>query len=241
MNPKRWEIAQNYERLFWQKAAERIAAGTGAKLRWYAWRAQELEKSLDPFREAFAEKSKILEIGCGPVGIISYFDWGERHAIDPLNNFYAENQELSGIRDKNVEYRQGKGEELPFLDNEIALVILDNVLDHTEEAEKTLDEINRVLRKCGYLYLSVNIHTTWGKHIHKMLSVLKIDKGHPHSFDLNRIRKIIKKHNFSILKENMEEYRSARDKDRQSPQIKDRIKGYAGISEFIFQALAQKQ
>jgi hypothetical protein len=75
---KRWLSAQTYERSFWANAADQIAAG-GANLDWYSWKAQQMEKHLAPFlTDQFKRDAKVLEIGCGPIGIVSYLGWGDR-------------------------------------------------------------------------------------------------------------------------------------------------------------------
>jgi SAM-dependent methyltransferase len=242
MKQRRWDIAQDYERLYWQKRSERMASGVNDRLMWYSWRAREMEKRLDnclviPDRSGL----RALEIGCGPVGIINFLFCGERHAVDPLEEYYRDNPLLSTIRDKEVIYRQGKGESLPFEDGYFDLIILDNVLDHVEETERVISEINRVLRPGGLLYLTLNIRTDWGKFIHKILSGLYIDKGHPHTFNLKDIRTAIRKHQMLIKTEDVDDHSSARERDMNSSSIRDKLKGLLGVSEYLFCAIAQKR
>lgn len=83
-----------------------------------------------------------------------------RDAIDPLNDFYSSNPELVRLRDPSVRYQTGTGEALPFEDSRFSLVILDNVLDHVQEASGVLRDIHRVIAQDGIFYFAVNIHTT---------------------------------------------------------------------------------
>src|SRR5262245_45670806 len=122
----RWRKAQQYEQSYWAKAAARIVAQESEQLGWYSWRAAELEKQLAPFpQEEQREKCRVLEIGSGPVGIISALKWGDRYAVDPLEDFYRENATLTQFRDPGVQYLKGVGEQLPFEDESFLVIILD--------------------------------------------------------------------------------------------------------------------
>jgi ubiquinone/menaquinone biosynthesis C-methylase UbiE len=238
---QRWKQAQRYERLFWEKAADRIASGSAGQLSWYEWRASEMEKRLSlHLREDQKKEAKVLEIGSGPIGIVSFMKWGGRYTIDPLEDFYKLNPVLSHLRNPAVHYGQGKGEKLPFEDGFFSLVILDNVLDHTHEASKVLNEIYRVLSKNGILYLAVNLHTSWGAFLHNIMSRLLIDRGHPYTFTVKSIRDFVRRHQFNVLSESINDYQQARVQDLKSTALKDKIKGCTGLSEFIYYAVSSK-
>ena len=53
----------------------------------------------------------------------------------------------------HVALQVGVAEALPFADASFDLVILDNVLEHVQDRGRSLDEIRRVLRPGGILYL----------------------------------------------------------------------------------------
>ena len=36
------------------------------------------------------KKTKILEIGCGPYGVLNFIPFGEKYSVDPLADFYKE-------------------------------------------------------------------------------------------------------------------------------------------------------
>src|SRR3990170_5690501 len=112
----RWKKAQDYEQRHWEKLAKRIAARQ-VDLDWYGWKVDRLKnKFLSRIPHITFEEKKILEIGSGPVGIISFLKGKRRYAIDPLMNFYERDPELIRWRDKDVKYLQGEGESLPFQD-----------------------------------------------------------------------------------------------------------------------------
>ena len=84
----RWHAAQQYEQRFWADLAAKIESGARNQLNWYRWKASEFEKRIQGI--VGGRKSthgKILEIGAGPIGNVNFLEWGERFAIDPLEDF----------------------------------------------------------------------------------------------------------------------------------------------------------
>jgi ubiquinone/menaquinone biosynthesis C-methylase UbiE len=238
---KRWQEAQAYEQSYWAKLADKIASGSTGQLGWYSWKASLMEKHLSSYLEDLKRQhGKILEIGSGPIGIVTFLNWGQCHTIDPLEEYYKSNSTLCKLRNSSVRYGAGSGEKLPFDAGNFSLVILDNVLDHVHAATGVLKEIHRVLEKGGLLYLAVNIHIPWGAFLHRILSRLRIDRGHPYTFTHETIREFLVKHGFSVKTEFINDYTIAKQQDIQSNLIKDKIKGYTGLSEFIYYAVSKK-
>jgi SAM-dependent methyltransferase len=227
----RWLQAQEYERGFWQRLGASIEDGSTSQLEWYKWRASQLEQLLARVPGG-RPTGRVLEIGSGPIGIVNFLHWGERYAIDPLEGFYRQRPALIKLRNPGSTYLEGSGERLPLADGSCALVIIDNVIDHTFAPALILQEIARVLEPHGRLYLSVNVHTRWGAFLHNLLAVLRIDKGHPYTFTSPALQRFLAGHGFSIRLQEIGDYRQARTMDRLSQRLTDRIKGYIGISEF---------
>ena len=238
----RWKQAQSYERGYWQNTENKAKQGS-VDLTWYKWRADNLQRLFDT---AFAQKkrsfesSRILEVGCGPVGVISFFNAMERYAVDPLNDFFESLPELTKHRNANVKYKTSMGEKLPFEDKFFDLVIIENVIDHVSNSGSVMKEINRVLKDKSTLYLTVNLHPGWGAFLHTIVSKLRIDKGHPHTFTIPRIRGFLKAHGFNLIYEEWEDYRECRKKDLESKSRKALIKGISGLSEFLYSSISNK-
>ena len=101
------------------------------------------------------EGMRVLDIGCGDAGVlIALAEAGaDAHGIEP----FAPSVERGRVRAEEhgvaIDLRSGVGETLPFPNGALDLVILDNVLEHVQDRERTLDEIGRVLRPGGILYL----------------------------------------------------------------------------------------
>jgi len=236
----RWLKAQEYEQGFWQKHARGMENGTVGQLDWYDWRARQLEQRLASLPDPRPKAGRVLEIGSGPIGIVNALDWGERYAIDPLERFYSQTPSLVRLRRPGATYLTGTGEQLPLEDGSCSLVIIENVIDHTYAPSKILQEISRVLEASGDLYLLVNVHTRWGAFLHNVLAALHIDKGHPYSFTSRALRRVLARHGFTILLEEIGDYEEARHADRQSTGLTDRIKGYTGLSEFSHAVFCRK-
>lgn len=237
----RWLKAQEYEQAFWRQLGDNIEAGTREHLDWYKWRATQLEERLAWISDTRPRVGGVLEIGSGPIGIVNFLEWGERYAIDPLEHFYRTKPSLVALRTPGVMYLDGTGERLPFEDASFSLVIIDNVIDHTYAPRKILLEIQRVLGPGGCLYLSVNVHTAWGALLHALLAVLQIDKGHPFTFTSRRLSQLLTANQFVMLTEQVEDYGRAKQMDRRSANVTDRIKSYTGLSEFSHSVICRTQ
>jgi SAM-dependent methyltransferase len=236
----RWLTAQQYEQAFWQRRAASIAAGTEGQLDWYDWKAHHLEERLASLPDPPQKSGRVLEIGSGPIGIVNGLDWGERYAVDPLETFYKQQPSLVSLRRPGATYLTGTGEQLPFGAGSISLVIIENVIDHTYAPARILNEIARVLHPSGHLYLMVNVHTGWGALLHDALAALRIDKGHPYTFTSRSLRQFLGRHDFTVLIEEVDDYGKARDANRRSAAVTDRIKGYTGLSEFQHAVICRK-
>ena len=240
----RWDIAQQYEKNYWDSASRQIESGEQHGLGWYEWRAGKLAERM---QAAFAGQvpasigHAVLEVGSGPVGIISYLKAEQRIAIDPLQDFYRTRPELIRHRDARVDYRTGGAECLPFADGQFDMVILDNVIDHVLDADGVMREIWRVLRKDGVLYFSVNLHPAVGAVLHRIVSWLKIDRGHPHTFTLPKVRRFLNAHGFDVRHEDWEDYAECRRADLTSANLKDRLKALGGLSEFLCTCVATRR
>lgn len=233
--------AQEHEQVFWQRSAEGIEEGTRGELDWYDWKAGRLEEHLASVPNPRPREGRVLEIGSGPIGIINSLEWGERFAIDPLEDFYRQQPSLIKLRKPGSTYLQGTGERLPFPDGWFSLVIIDNVIDHTHAPAAVLQEISRVLERSGHLYLSVNVHTRWGAVLHQLLADLHIDQRHPYTFTSQTLRRFLAQHRFMVLSEEIEDYQQVKRTSLRSPSVKDKIKACSGLTEFQHAMLCGKK
>jgi SAM-dependent methyltransferase len=240
VSPARWQRAQQYERGYWASLASQIAAGSVSQLDWYRWRAEQLVQRLGRIGlgELTDGSARVVEVGSGPIGVVGFFPAAERVAIDPLEPYYAAQPTLVALRNPAVEYREGSVEALPCDSGQYDLAIIENCIDHVRDMHGGMRELKRVLRRRGALYLTVNCRTRWGFVVHRALSRLRIDAGHPHTFTPPRARRILNRHGFSIVDFAVGSYQAARREDLTASERRARIKGLIGISEFIASAVA---
>src|SRR5206468_284575 len=83
-----------------------LVALAASNLDWYRWRADQLVARLRAlgFDDLSSGMARVVEVGCGPIGIISFFPGRERVGIDPLEPFYSTNPVLTRLRDPLVRY-----------------------------------------------------------------------------------------------------------------------------------------
>ena len=238
----RWRNAQQYERGFWEGVARRIAGGSEEKMKWYEWRAQYLAQQLrDLGLNAAADgQARVLEVGCGPIGVISFYPGRSRVAVDPLEDYYGANSVLTELRDPAVEYRQGVGEQLPVEDAAADLVVIENCIDHVRDVHGVVRELTRVLDRDGILYLTVNCRSALGYRMHRILSRLRIDAGHPHTFTPARAVKLIEQHGLEVLKVHSGSYMEALRHDLSSGGLRGKIKALLGVSEYVVTVIARR-
>lgn len=243
VSAQRWGQAQAYERGYWERQASAIAVGAAAQLDWYRWRAEQLIERLRVLGLPHHTNgsARVLEVGSGPVGVSAFYPARERLAIDPLADIYAEIPELSALRSPEVTYRKGMGESLPAATKGYDLVMIENCIDHVRSIEEVMTELERVLRPGGILYLTVNCRTSWGFLVHRLLSRLGIDRGHPHTFTADRARSLVSRGPFDLLWFEVGSPAAARHEDLASPDRRTRLKGVLGVSEFVASALAQRR
>lgn len=238
----RWQAAQEYERAYWQSRAEQIVAGVESQLDWYQWRAGQLSARLARLGMAdlAGGSARVLEVGSGPVGVAAYFPAAERVAVDPLAAFYAGVPTLTALRTRGVEYREGIGERLPCSTGDFDLAIIENCIDHVQDMLGVMRELRRALRPEGILYLTVNCRMSAGYYVHRALSRLRIDAGHPHTFTPPRVIELLRRTGFDPVDVQLGSYWKAFRQDLRSSHPRDRAKALIGVSEFEASLVARR-
>jgi len=211
VSQSRWEFAQENEISCWDGAKQEELVEHS---KYYSVKANKIKKLM-----LITKRTKILQIGCGPYDIINQFEKGERHAIDPLADFYKEkfNLDYSGVK-----LVKGVGEKLPYKDNYFDLVIIANVLDHVQNPKQVLGEIRRVLKESGIVYLEAHFYQKRFLALSKLYDLYKrtftgeiFNPCHPHMFDIDTLKNIISNH-FYILFE-----KTGEDIEREIYSLKD--------------------
>jgi ubiquinone/menaquinone biosynthesis C-methylase UbiE len=142
---------------------------------------------------------KILDIGCGTGNLLNYLA-----KKDKKSYFFGVEIEKETIKRANKnkyckreEFVLGDAEKLPFKNNFFDEIYCYEVLEHVENLDKVLNEINRVLRKQGKLRITVPLEKS-----EKILIKYNPDYpkqiGHKRFFSKEEIEKILKKKDFGI-------------------------------------------
>lgn len=120
---------------------------------WNYWWMSEFEN----YKLLPEKVNRSLEVGCGPYSntriISKIIKINEIHCTDPLMDVYKKFKKTwisEMTRLNKIIASQGRAENIDYLDNFFDLCICINVLDHVEDAEKSLMELIRVLKPGGY-------------------------------------------------------------------------------------------
>ncbi|MCG3122557.1 MAG: hypothetical protein GIKADHBN_00949 [Phycisphaerales bacterium] len=100
----------------------------------------------------------VVEIGGGPIPCCAFRRFRSAVAIDPLADGYmACNLMPAAALGRGIVHLSACGESIPLCSASADLVIAENCLDHTDEPALVVNQIFRILRPGGYLWLLVDL------------------------------------------------------------------------------------
>lgn len=119
----------------------------------FVWRSGQ-ERRLKIIQQHVKLKDQIiLDLGCGVGEYVRAFSREGGIAIgcdiEPSRVFEAREKSIQQENSK-LTYLVAEGEKLPFLDNSLDIVVMNEVIEHVTNDQITLREISRVLRYEGY-------------------------------------------------------------------------------------------
>jgi 2-polyprenyl-3-methyl-5-hydroxy-6-metoxy-1,4-benzoquinol methylase len=107
------------------------------------------------FADSFFNGKFILDIGCGPRGSLEWASMASRRiGLDPLAKEYLR----LGARRHQMEYLDGRAEDIPIAAGVCDVVFSFNSLDHVEDVGQVLNEIKRITTPGGYFLLLVEVN-----------------------------------------------------------------------------------
>jgi len=156
------------------------------------------EINLNYIFENTREKDKILDVGCGTGKYLVELAKKNRicYGIDPLVEVsLAVAQRMAEKAKVNINLLQAEGENIPFPENFFDAVLFLSTIQHVNDADKTLSEINRVLKNKGILLISAPLR----KNIFNFFQDIFKPKYFTYSFSFNELKTLIQKNGFDIL------------------------------------------
>jgi SAM-dependent methyltransferase len=92
----------------------------------------------------------LLDFGSGPVGYVTLYNrhFGRCIALDV--NDYARHY------DESIEFMLSDGRDIPLPDRSVDVIVSHSTLEHVQDLEHTIAEMDRVLIEGGYAYLTVS-------------------------------------------------------------------------------------
>src|SRR3989344_280903 len=104
---------------------------------------------------------KILDLGCGTGAVMKFLDSKDYKVCGVDTNDAA----LDYCSEKRLEVKKGEAENINFDDNAFDIVLALDLLEHLDSPEKSIREINRILKKDGLLIATVPAHQfLWSYH-----------------------------------------------------------------------------
>lgn len=104
----------------------------------------------------WASRQRVVEVGGGPCPAVTVLKWKGAIAVDPLAEAYVA-EGLLPEQAGHVMHVVGVGESMPVAGGSADLVICENCLDHVSRPEGVMDELARLLRPGGMLWLLVDL------------------------------------------------------------------------------------
>jgi 2-polyprenyl-6-hydroxyphenyl methylase / 3-demethylubiquinone-9 3-methyltransferase len=104
----------------------------------------------------------VLDVGCGG-GFLSEEFAGDGFAvtgIDPSGRSLEAARKHAAQSGLAIDYRIGRGEDLPFPDGSFDIVACCDVLEHVDDLCKTIGEVSRVLKTGGVFFFDT-VNRTW--------------------------------------------------------------------------------
>lgn len=143
---------------------------------------------------------RILEIGGAGAPTIVFFSNAARYAIDPLMDYYQ--TKFPNFYDgSSIVTAQAAADATPFENDFFDVVIMLNVIDHTENPVDIIRECYRVLKPGGVMAMSVDTYPWYWKLVRTISPYFghKYYLLHPQTFTNRGISRILSKCNLKIL------------------------------------------
>lgn len=164
------------------------------------WHTRKLEVVVGEIKET---PHSILDVGCASGWFLFQLSKRFKKASCVGIDIYKDAIEYGKKKYSKIKFRVADAHKIPYKANTFDLVICTEVLEHIDHPETVLKEIKRVLKKNGIAVIELDS----GSALFSISWFLwRIGKGgvwkdaHLHSFNPDKLEKLIKKAGFKILR-----------------------------------------
>ena len=152
----RWKRAQRHEVEFWRGIRNCGYEGKSFE----EWKILNEKNKLAVLERlglppSFYHDKVVVEIGCGPRGVIAFLQAKERIGIEPAINEYR--KYFGDLMDPAIRFLACGAESIPLPDRYADVIFCWNCLDHTKDPKQVLGEARRVLRLSGLMSFQVSL------------------------------------------------------------------------------------
>tara|TARA_Y100000389_G_C17468282_1_gene527769 strand:+ start:135 stop:857 length:723 start_codon:yes stop_codon:yes gene_type:complete len=191
-----WKNAQQNEKDIWLNARKESFVSLKK-------RAEIMFNYIYLDNEITPENIDVLEIGAAAAPIITLLPFKSRYAIDPIFDDIKDTIDESFSPKKNDKVYSKPAEDMSFIqDKKINTVFCLNVLDHTQQPEKILTEIHRIMKSDGRALISVDFFSSIWLLLRSIRVIFtgknKNDILHPHHFTLSNLVSMLEKSGFKL-------------------------------------------
>jgi hypothetical protein len=137
---------------------------------WQRTRLNELADRLsidrDAAMDAWTSTRDVVEIGGGPIPCCGFRPFRSAVAVDPLADGYLSSHLVPrAVLERPVVHLAACGENIPLAGASCDLIIAENCLDHTDQPAMVVQEMGRLLRPGGMVWLLVDL-MDYSDHMH---------------------------------------------------------------------------
>jgi len=188
---ERWKIAQQGERQCWYYIRNKVNSKKYLQSKANYW-----HNVLEELPEVkITEDTKILDVGCGPSGILLAVDSGKRTGLDSLMNYYLDS--FPYLHQMDVEWINGTIEDF-YPSEKFNVIFMMNSLDHVKNPQLAVESAKRLLLEGGYLIVSLNCHNYTFLKRYFIKFNKYVDTYHPFQWDKKDVLNLLR--DFEMIK-----------------------------------------
>lgn len=174
--PEYWDTQFERE---WMFLHDKVNPRHVMEYRWDGMRYGMLSKGI-PF------KGKLLDIGCGLGHFCRYIRarniYIEPYGIDISPKAIEYSKKLAKKTGMKMKFKMGDAENIPYPDNYFDFVVAQEVIEHVDSPARVLNEIKRVLKLGGEVYITTPVRGIMGDDEEGLCSPEHVQEWTPNEF-----------------------------------------------------------